>query len=49
MDDTVRLAAERGIKSIVQPGGSIKDEDSIKACDELGISMIFTGTRYFLH
>lgn len=49
MDDTVRLAANRGIKSIVQPGGSIKDEDSIKACDELGISMIFTGVRHFLH
>ena len=49
MDDTVKLAAERGIKAIIQPGGSIKDEDSIKACDELGISMIFTGIRHFLH
>jgi len=49
MDDTVRLAAERGISAIVQPGGSVKDEDSIKACDELGISMVFTGVRHFLH
>ena len=49
MDDTVRLAAERGITSIIQPGGSIKDQDSINACNELGVSMVFTGTRHFLH
>jgi len=49
MDDTVRLAAERGIKAIIQPGGSIKDGDSINACDELGITMVFTGIRHFLH
>lgn len=48
-DDCVRLAAEYGIKSIVQPGGSMRDEDSIKACDELGISMVFTGVRHFKH
>lgn len=48
-DDCVKLAAEYGIKAIVQPGGSIKDEDSIKACDELGISMVFTGIRHFKH
>ena len=48
-DDCVRLAAEYGIKAIVQPGGSIRDEDSIKACDELGISMVFTGIRHFKH
>jgi phosphoribosylaminoimidazolecarboxamide formyltransferase/IMP cyclohydrolase len=48
-DDTVRAAAKYGIKAIVQPGGSIRDEDSIKACDELGISMVFTGTRHFKH
>ena len=48
-DDCVRLAAEHGIKAIVQPGGSIRDEDSIKACDELGISMVFTGIRHFKH
>ncbi len=48
-DDTVRMAAKYGIKAIIQPGGSIKDELSIKACDELDISMIFTGKRHFLH
>lgn len=49
MDDTVKLAAERGIKAIIQPGGSIKDNDSIEACNKLGISMVFTGIRHFLH
>lgn len=48
-DDCVRLAAEYGITAIIQPGGSIHDEDSIKACDELGISMVFTGIRHFRH
>ena len=48
-DDSVRTAAAAGIKAIVQPGGSIRDEDSIKAADELGIIMAFTGTRHFLH
>ena len=49
MDDTVRLAAEFGIASIIQPGGSIKDADSIAACNELGMSMVFTGKRHFKH
>ena len=48
-DDVVRLAAQRGITAIIQPGGSIRDEDSIKACDELGIAMVFTGIRHFKH
>ncbi len=48
-DDTVRMAAKYGIKAIIQPGGSIKDELSITACDELNIAMIFTGKRHFLH
>lgn len=48
-DDVVRLSAQFGITAIIQPGGSIKDEDSIKACDELGISMIMTGLRHFKH
>ncbi len=48
-DDTVRLAAEHGVKSIIQPGGSIRDQDSINACNEFNISMIFTGKRHFLH
>lgn len=49
MSDTVRLAAKYGIKAIIQPGGSIKDEDSIKACDDLGIAMVMTGFRHFKH
>ena len=48
-DDCVRLAAKYGIKAIIQPGGSVRDEESIKACDELGISMVFTGIRHFKH
>ena len=48
-DDTVLLAAKHGIKGIIQPGGSIRDKDSIKACNERGITMIFTGKRHFLH
>ena len=48
-DDTVRMASEYGIKAIVQPGGSIKDQESIDACNELGMTMIFTGKRHFLH
>ena len=43
------MASDYGISSIIQPGGSIKDEDSIKACNELGIKMILTGKRHFLH
>ena len=48
-DDTVKIAADYGISSIIQPGGSIRDKDSIKVCNELGIKMIFTGKRHFLH
>lgn len=48
-DDCVKAAHEAGITAIVQPGGSIRDEDSIKACDEYGIAMIFTGKRHFKH
>ncbi|ABM71508.1 AICARFT/IMPCHase bienzyme:Methylglyoxal synthase-like domain [Prochlorococcus marinus str. MIT 9515] len=47
--DTVRLADKYGISSIIQPGGSIRDEESIKMCDSRGISMIFTHKRHFLH
>jgi len=49
MSDTVELVAEYGIKAIIQPGGSIKDKDSVKACDELGIAMVMTGFRHFKH
>lgn len=48
-EDSVRTAAAAGIKAIVQPGGSIRDEDSIKAANELGVIMAFTGVRHFLH
>lgn len=48
-DDSVKFAAKVGITAIIQPGGSIRDEDSIKACDEAGITMIFTGIRHFKH
>lgn len=48
-DDCVKAAAAAGITAIIQPGGSIRDEDSIKACDEAGIAMVFTGMRHFKH
>lgn len=47
--DTVEEAAMAGITAIIQPGGSLKDEDSIAACDRLGLAMVFTGRRYFKH
>ena len=47
--DDVDVLAERGITAIIQPGGSIRDEESIQACDEHGIAMVFTGTRHFRH
>ncbi|QCJ40766.1 bifunctional phosphoribosylaminoimidazolecarboxamide formyltransferase/IMP cyclohydrolase [Bacillus sp. S3] len=49
MDDTVEAAAKAGITAIIQPGGSIRDEDSIKKADEYGIAMVFTGVRHFKH
>lgn len=48
-DDTVREAASLGIRYIVQPGGSMRDDDSIKACNELGVAMALTGLRHFNH
>lgn len=48
-DDSVRTAAAAGITAIVQPGGSMRDSDSIAAANELGIVMVFTGVRHFLH
>lgn len=49
MDDTVEEAAKAGITAIIQPGGSIRDADSIKKADEYGIAMVFTGVRHFKH
>ncbi|MCD6397007.1 MAG: bifunctional phosphoribosylaminoimidazolecarboxamide formyltransferase/IMP cyclohydrolase [Spirochaetaceae bacterium] len=47
--DVVETAAKWGVTTILQPGGSIRDEDSVKACNEAGIAMVFTGTRHFKH
>jgi phosphoribosylaminoimidazolecarboxamide formyltransferase/IMP cyclohydrolase len=48
-NDSVLQAAAAGITAIIQPGGSIRDDDSIKAADEHGIAMVVTGVRHFLH
>ena len=48
-DDCVEAAHAAGITAIIQPGGSIRDEDSIKKCNEYGIAMVFTGMRHFRH
>jgi phosphoribosylaminoimidazolecarboxamide formyltransferase/IMP cyclohydrolase len=47
--DTVELAAKYGIKAIIQPGGSIRDQESIDECNKHGIAMVFTGIRHFKH
>lgn len=48
-DDTVELASRFGVTAIVQPGGSIRDEDAIRKANEKGITMLFTGMRHFKH
>ncbi|MCS6865969.1 MAG: bifunctional phosphoribosylaminoimidazolecarboxamide formyltransferase/IMP cyclohydrolase [Gemmataceae bacterium] len=47
--DNVEVAAAAGVTAIIQPGGSVKDHDSINACDRHGIAMLFTATRHFRH
>ena len=47
--DAVDVAAEAGVKAIIQPGGSIRDDEVVKAADEHGIAMVFSGQRYFRH
>ena len=47
--DTVELAAQYGITAIIQPGGSVRDQESIDECNQRGIAMIFTGIRHFRH
>jgi phosphoribosylaminoimidazolecarboxamide formyltransferase/IMP cyclohydrolase len=47
--DNVDEAARAGVSAIVQPGGSMRDQDSIQACDEHGLAMVFTGVRHFRH
>lgn len=49
MGDTVQLAVEAGVTAVIQPGGSIKDDASIKIANEHGIAMVFTGVRHFKH
>ena len=47
--DSIEMAAEGGVAAIAQPGGSIRDEDSVEAANRLGIAMVLTGTRHFRH
>ena len=47
--DTVELAATYGVKAIIQPGGSVRDQESVDACQKHGIQMVFTGLRHFKH
>jgi len=47
--DCVAIAHEAGITAVIQPGGSVKDQDSIDACNERGMAMVMTGTRHFRH
>jgi len=47
--DGVDAAAEHGVRAIVQPGGSMRDEEVIRAADERGMAMVFTGMRHFRH
>ncbi len=49
MPDSIQEAHEHHIRAIIQPGGSIKDDDVIKACDDYGIAMVLTGKRHFRH
>ena len=48
-DDVVRAAANAGVTAVVQPGGAKRDEEVIAACNELGVAMLFTGSRHFKH
>ncbi|AIC93607.1 MULTISPECIES: bifunctional phosphoribosylaminoimidazolecarboxamide formyltransferase/IMP cyclohydrolase [Shouchella] len=47
--DTVETAAKAGVTAIIQPGGSVRDDESIQKADEYGIAMVFTGLRHFKH
>jgi phosphoribosylaminoimidazolecarboxamide formyltransferase/IMP cyclohydrolase len=47
--DCVEIANQQGIEAVIQPGGSIKDQDSIAYCDQHNMAMVFTGTRHFKH
>lgn len=47
--DCVEIAAEAGVTAIIQPGGSVRDEESVQKADELGVAMVVTGVRHFKH
>jgi len=47
--DSIEMAAEGGVRAVVQPGGSVRDQDAIDACDRLGVAMALTGYRHFRH
>jgi phosphoribosylaminoimidazolecarboxamide formyltransferase/IMP cyclohydrolase len=47
--DCVEIAHQQGITAVIQPGGSIKDQDSITSCDQHNMAMVFTGFRHFKH
>ena len=47
--DCAEEAAKAGIRAIIQPGGSLKDDESIEVCNKYNISMVFTGMRHFKH
>ena len=47
--DNIEHLQQYQLKNVIQPGGSIRDKEVIEACDQYGISMIFTATRHFLH
>ncbi len=49
MPDSIEVASERKIKAIIQPGGSVRDQDVIDACNRFGIAMAFIGQRHFRH
>ncbi len=47
--DCVEIARNAGIAAVIQPGGSVRDQESIDYCDAHGVAMVFTGTRHFKH
>lgn len=47
--DTIEQAHMAGVTAVIQPGGSIRDNESIEACNKYGIAMVFTGMRHFRH
>jgi phosphoribosylaminoimidazolecarboxamide formyltransferase/IMP cyclohydrolase len=48
-DDAVELACRAGVTAIIEPGGSVRDEEAVEVCDEYGVALVFTGVRHFRH